>query len=97
MSQLLKYAISLNFVVIEGQFESILHWHVLLLKCDFTVIRWKKVLLDYKQQYSPGCRNFSYILTTAELVNYAFYSDILKCDIKLYKMGIQHTFTTISL
>lgn len=72
MSQVLKYAISLNFVAMEGYFKRILYWHVLLLKCDFTVISQERILLKYNTDSSKALvREISPIfLFTAELLNY---------------------------
>lgn len=72
MSQVLKYAISLNFVAMEGYFERILFWHVLLLKCDFIVISQEKIPLEYNIDNSTTLdKEFSSVfLSTTELVNY---------------------------
>lgn len=74
MSQVLKYAILQNFVAMEGYFKRILYWHVLLLKCDFTVISQEKIFLEYNiyNRNSPGRRVLFYILSTTQPLNYGF-------------------------
>lgn len=74
MSQVLKYAILLNFVAMEGYFKRLLYWHVLLLKCDFTVISPERILSEYKINNSTALdREISLIfLSTTELLNYGF-------------------------
>lgn len=74
MSQVLKYAILQNFVAMEGYFKRILYWHVLLLKCDFTVISQERIFLEYNiyNRNSPGRRVLFYILSTTQPLNYGF-------------------------
>lgn len=72
MSQVLKYAIFLTFVAMQGYFERILYWHALLLKCDFTVISQERILLEYNKDNNTALgREISPIfLSTTELLNY---------------------------
>lgn len=64
----------LNFVAMEGYFKRILYWHVLLLKCDFTVISQERILLGCHIDNSIALdREISPIfLSTTELLNYDF-------------------------